>query len=590
MSNPNNFPWIRNGADVSFQSPGATGHLAITSPYGAYIQGPTGSMLVKGTDTFSKTQIDFDRFALTNSNGNTLEIKPYSTNFQLTTDGSSSLTIVSGGTPGAGTTPIDLWGSSLNFNGNPVGGGGVTDIQAGTGISLNQSTGSVTVTNNIVAGSGISLSTPYGNVIQIDNTGAPGPQGPQGDTGAAGGFINFTQIFENRPAQTTTGPSPGWNANTGSNTFTTYGGVCYFSISFSVQSNESFAGGPPNSYSFDIKIDGNIATTTILYIDTPNITVTIPSTFTIQNLSSGTHTLEIDIPYGITTDNIKNYANAVVQEVIGANSIGVTGPQGPQGRTGATGAQGSTGLRGATGATGAQGAQGNAGTAGATGLRGATGAQGAQGNAGTAGAAGAQGAQGNAGTAGAAGAQGAQGNAGTAGAAGAQGAQGNAGPGNSITTSTVTSSSSTLHYPILVTNTGAQTPFISNSATFALSYAPNTGTLNSQVINGASDIRIKQEIKPLLIDYTIEFLKKLNPVEYKFINDPTKKRFGLIAQEVEEVFKDENLGLYYKHINKDNEEEYYLSYLELISPIIKVVNNLVEKIDTLENKIKELEK
>lgn len=224
-SNPNNYPWIRNGADSS----GATGYLEITSPYGTFIKGPTGNMVVRGTDNFSKTKIDFDRFALTNSNGNTLEIKPYSTNFQLTTDGSSSLTIVSGGTPGAGTMSIDLYGSSLNFNGAPIGGGAVTDIQAGTGISLNQSTGSVTVTNNIVAGSGISLSTPYGNVIQIDNTGAPGPQGSQGATGEAGGFINFTQIFNDTPAQGTNGPNPGWNSNvTGGNSFTTYGGTCFF--------------------------------------------------------------------------------------------------------------------------------------------------------------------------------------------------------------------------------------------------------------------------------------------------------------------------------------------------------------------------
>ena len=174
------------------------------------------------------------------------------------------------------------------------------------------------------------------------------------------------------------------------------------------------------------------------------------------------------------------------------------------------------------------------------------------------------------------------------------GATGAAGPGNSISATQVTSTSitppaATALYPVLVQTTGAQIPYIANSATYALSYVPSTGTLNSQVINGASDIRIKQDIKPLKSDYSIEFLKKLNPVEYKFINDPTKKRFGLIAQEVEKMFKDENLGLHYKQIGEDGNDQHYLSYLELISPLINVVNDLVEKNTALEKRIEQLE-
>ena len=122
-----------------------------------------------------------------------------------------------------------------------------------------------------------------------------------------------------------------------------------------------------------------------------------------------------------------------------------------------------------------------------------------------------------------------------------------------------------------------------------MSYVPSTGTLNCQVLNAASDIKIKQDIQELSLEYSKSLLSKLNPVEYKFITDTTKKRFGLIAQEVEEQLKNENLGLHYKQIGEDGKEQQYLSYLELISPLIKVVNDLVEKNTSLEKRIEQLE-
>jgi len=78
-------------------------------------------------------------------------------------------------------------------------------------------------------------------------------------------------------------------------------------------------------------------------------------------------------------------------------------------------------------------------------------------------------------------------------------------------------------------------------------------------------------------------LKKLNPVEYKFINDPSKKRFGFIAQDVEKTFVSDNLGLHYRQTGSDGSEQQYLSYLELISPLIKVVNQLVIDVNDLKS-------
>lgn len=76
---------------------------------------------------------------------------------------------------------FDLYCGTFNINGIPYsgggGGGGVTDIQAGSGISVNQNTGSVTVSNSgvtdIQAGSGIYISQTTGSVT-ITNTGGGG--------------------------------------------------------------------------------------------------------------------------------------------------------------------------------------------------------------------------------------------------------------------------------------------------------------------------------------------------------------------------------------------------------------------------------
>ena len=144
-------------------------------------------------------------------------------------------------------------------------------------------------------------------------------------------------------------------------------------------------------------------------------------------------------------------------------------------------------------------------------------------------------------------------------------------------------------YPVFIqTPSTNSTPYIQNG-NYTLSYNALNGTLTCQVLNAASDVKIKQDIQELTLEYSKTLLSKLNPVEYKFINDTSKKRFGLIAQEVEQQFKNENLGLHYKQIGENGKEEQYLSYLELISPLIKVVNDLVEKNTILEKRIEQLE-
>ena len=61
----------------------------------------------------------------------------------------------------------------------------------------------------------------------------------------------------------------------------------------------------------------------------------------------------------------------------------------------------------------------------------------------------------------------------------------------------------------------------------------------------------------------------------------SKKRFGLIAQEVEKVIGSDNLQLCLT--NNDTKS---LCYMELISPLIKTVQDLLSRVEDLESQIK----
>jgi hypothetical protein len=100
-------------------------------------------------------------------------------------------------------------------------------------------------------------------------------------------------------------------------------------------------------------------------------------------------------------------------------------------------------------------------------------------------------------------------------------------------------------------------------------------------VNGAifntSDKNHKEEIKPIS-DSKIEKLLDLEPVEYNLKNDIKKKKhYGLIAQDVEEIYpeliSDSNLG--FKTVN----------YMELIPLLLLKMKNMQKEIDELKEQI-----
>jgi hypothetical protein len=115
------------------------------------------------TDTTFETYQDVQQFYARNMSGN--QSASYNWNGINTTG--ATFTLQTNG------YNFDLYCSTFSINGIPYGsgggGGGVTDIQAGSGISVNQTTGSVTISNSgvtdIQAGPGISISQTTGSVI-----------------------------------------------------------------------------------------------------------------------------------------------------------------------------------------------------------------------------------------------------------------------------------------------------------------------------------------------------------------------------------------------------------------------------------------
>ena len=121
-----------------------------------------------------------------------------------------------------------------------------------------------------------------------------------------------------------------------------------------------------------------------------------------------------------------------------------------------------------------------------------------------------------------------------------------------------------------------------------------------------SDIRIKEDINPLSLG--LEFINKLNPVSYKKKDKEEvyegerlaqraitykRKHSGLIAQEVKEVMDDMDIasndfaGYVDANVN-GGVDRLFLRYTEFIAPLIKAVQELSAKIDTMQTEINNL--
>ena len=100
-------------------------------------------------------------------------------------------------------------------------------------------------------------------------------------------------------------------------------------------------------------------------------------------------------------------------------------------------------------------------------------------------------------------------------------------------------------------------------------------------ITGISDRRLKKDINDLGADLGLGFIEKLKPVSYRYKNGDETKRYGFIAQDLEEALPaalqntietaepEQGLAL----INRQNDEArtYRVAYGELTAPIVKAI-------------------
>lgn len=140
-----------------------------------------------------------------------------------------------------------------------------------------------------------------------------------------------------------------------------------------------------------------------------------------------------------------------------------------------------------------------------------------------------------------------------------------------VTVTNETSSSST-YYPIITTSTSGNLT-ASNVTTTKLSFVPSTGTLTVTNLNTTSDATLKQEIK--FIDNSVKILKKINPVSFKW-KDTKKQSYGVLAQDLEKILPE---------LVSENASGKTVSYLPLISLLIKAVQEQQEQIEKLKRKL-----
>lgn len=101
-----------------------------------------------------------------------------------------------------------------------------------------------------------------------------------------------------------------------------------------------------------------------------------------------------------------------------------------------------------------------------------------------------------------------------------------------------------------------------------------------------SDKRWKENINPS--DLGLEFISKLNPVLYTRINDVNQKiEYGLIAQELEQVLKEEGV-VNSAMLTIDGDGRYELRYNDLLAPMIKAIQELKNKNDQLRSEVESL--
>jgi hypothetical protein len=113
-------------------------------------------------------------------------------------------------------------------------------------------------------------------------------------------------------------------------------------------------------------------------------------------------------------------------------------------------------------------------------------------------------------------------------------------------------------------------------------------TVSANAVVNRSDERLKTDIEEIDINDAISVIKALKPKKFRMKADESKTRHGFIAQD---VLKDIKVGDWdlVPIIPVDEDNRFYgLNYIDIIADLTKTVQNLIQRIESLENDIAEL--
>jgi hypothetical protein len=142
-----------------------------------------------------------------------------------------------------------------------------------------------------------------------------------------------------------------------------------------------------------------------------------------------------------------------------------------------------------------------------------------------------------------------------------------------------------LVYATNTCNDGIATYTDLNSRWLGIACVPDRAlSVNGNAISYAwdlySDRRMKQDI--VVTTLGLDFVKSLKPVDYKLTEKPDVLRHGLIAQDVQEVAP-EMVSV------SSTDGKLSLSYMEVIAPLVKAVQELSAEVDDLKAKVARLQ-
>jgi trimeric autotransporter adhesin len=140
------------------------------------------------------------------------------------------------------------------------------------------------------------------------------------------------------------------------------------------------------------------------------------------------------------------------------------------------------------------------------------------------------------------------------------------------------------------TGKGSNTAIIGNASITKvyIGTTASTPTMNAGGYIVPSDRRLKKDIQDS--DLGLDFIEKLRPVSYRFKKGNTALRYGFIAQEIEQVLPprlqdmvekdDQDHGLFLVGREDDKDRTYHVDYNEIISPLVKAVQQQQQEITT----------